>query len=234
MQAKSVSAGQYRNKLTLLFLVISVFIVLTPFLTGWMLYGIVGDIRQIYYFYTPDKAMAGGLNTNVRRYEVNAGEARKSLTDLQRVIYEPRSLQGTLAEEFLGSGLAADNFTVRTVSAANKAKTIPGKGGEDWKYFNFASATLNGSIEADKIPQLMFFLAARQKLWHISALEIQPMDTPADLVNRYQKIEMDIAAQGRTFERDSLLELINKRSNKNKISVSIAFFVPIIVEGEGL
>jgi nitrate reductase NapE component len=227
-QIKSVSTIQYKNKLTFLFLIISIFVVLTPFVTGWMLYGMVRDARQI-YSYIPDKETGMGINSTAKRYTINAEEIQKSLTDLHRVIYESQTLQATLAEEFLGSGLAVDNFTVRTVNAANKAKTIPSKGSEDWKYFNFATVALNGSLDVDKVSQFLLFLATRQKLWYISALEFQPMDTPADWVNRFQAIETDITVQGRTFERDSLLENINKRANKKKLTISVTFFVPISV-----
>jgi hypothetical protein len=232
MQVKLVSAIQYKNKLTFLFLLIGVFVVLTPFATGWTLYGVTRDIRQI-LVYVPDEEMAINNRTSVQRYSANAETIQGFLTDLRRVIYEPRNLQGALAEEFLGSGLTVDNFAVRTVNAANKARTIPSKGTEDWKYFNFASVSLNGSLDVDKVSQFMFFLAGREKIWYISTLEIQPMDTPADFVNRFQKIEMDITTQGRTFERDSLLELIAKRANKNKLNVSMTFFVPVAMEDGG-
>ena len=227
MQANTV---QYKNKITFLFLLISVFAVLTPFASGWMLYGVTRDARQI-RVYIPDKELAAATYAGARRYSANAGTIRESLTSLRRVVYEPRNLQGLLAEEFLESGLKVENFTVRPVNAANKTKTGPSKGGEDWKYFNFASVSLSGTLEVDKISQFIFFLATRQKIWNISALGIQPMDAPADFVTRFQKIETDITTQGRTFERDSLFELINKRSNKDKLSVSMAFLVPIVAEG---
>jgi hypothetical protein len=228
MQIKLVN--QYKNKLTFLFLLIGTCVVLTPLMTGWMLYKITCDTRQI-YIYVPDEAMAIGIHSSVRRYAEHIETVQKSLDNLQEVVYESQNLQSSLAEEFLESGLAIDNFTVRTVPPANKTRTVPSKGSEDWKYFNFATVSLNGLLEANKISQLMFFLATRPKLWHMSVFEMQPMDSPADFVTRFQRTEMDITTQGRVFERDSLLELIAKRANKNKLSVSMTFFVPIVVEG---
>jgi hypothetical protein len=207
-------------------MLITIFVILTPLVTGWALYVTTCNARQT-YVYIPDEESATDINNSVRRYSANAEKIDLLLKDLYKVVYKQQNLQNTLAEEFLESGLAVDNFAVKNVSSANKTKTIPSKGGEDWKYFNFATVSLSGSLEADKISQFIFFLSTRPKLWHISTLDMQPMDTPADLVNRFQKIEMDITTQGRTFERDSLLEIINKRSNKNKISVSMTFFVPI-------
>jgi hypothetical protein len=228
-RAKSANAVQYKNKLTFLFLIITIFVVLTPLATGLMLFGIVRDARQI-YVYVSDKETGIAVNSTAKRYIVNAEGIQKSLTDLRRAVYESRNLQGTLAEEFLESGLTVDNFTVRAVNAANKARTVPSKGGEDWKHFNFASVSLNGSLDVDKVSQFMLFLATRRKLWYISSLEFQPMDTPADFVTRFRQIETDVMTQGRTFERDSLLELINKRANKKKLAVSVAFYAPISME----
>jgi hypothetical protein len=220
---------QYKSKLTFLFLLIGVFVLLTPAATGWMIYGVTRDARQI-YVYMPDEELAQGINSNVRRYSSTAEKIQSSLNVLRKVIYESQNLQSTLAEEFLESGLAVDNFTVKPIPPANKVKTVPSKGSEDWKFFNFATVSLSGALEVDNIPKFMFFLSTRPKLWHISTLDIQPMDAPADFVTRFQRVEKDITAQGRTFERDNLLKLINERANKNKMSVSLAFLVPITVE----
>jgi hypothetical protein len=221
---------QYKSKLTFLFLLIGIFVVLTPVVTGWTLYKFTCDARQI-YVYIPDEELAQGVYSNVRRYSPSAEQIESSLGNLRKVVYESQNLQNTLAEEFLDSGLVVDNFTVRPIAPANKAKTVPSKGTEDWKFFNFATVSVSGSIEIDNLPKFMFFLATRPRIWHISTLNFQPMDAPADFVSRFQRIETDITTQGRTFERDNLLKLINERTNKNKMSVSLMFFVPITVEG---
>jgi hypothetical protein len=221
--------SRYKNKLTFLFLWISVFAVATPLATGWMMYGITRDTRQI-YVYIPDKEGAININRSAASYSGSAEMIRKSLKDLLEVVYQSRNLQSTLAEELLESGITVDNFAVKPLNAANKPNMFSNEGNGDWRFFNFAAVSLSGLLAVDKIPQLMFFLATRPKLWYISALNIQPMDMPADLVSRFQKIEMDITAQGRTFERDSLVELIERRAHKNTMSVSMTFIVPIALE----
>jgi hypothetical protein len=229
---KLTGTAEYKTKLALLFALIGIFVILTPLAAGWMIFETVCGVRQIDVDIADDE-FAAGVNTNVKRYEASAERVSQLLTGLRETVYEPRNLQGALAEELLESGLTVDSFTVKTTPAASKGRTVPtGKSGEDWKNFDFASVSLSGSVQVENVSKFMLFLAARQKLWYIAGFEISPLDTPSDFVTRFRRIETDIAAQGRTFERDSLLEQINKRSNKNALNVAMTFWVPIAAKSE--
>jgi hypothetical protein len=229
MRVKPTDATQYGHKLTLLFLLVGISAVLAPAWSGKMAYDAVMSIRQSIVLAADEKS-ALALFSAVKGYSGHAEKTESLLSSLKSAVYSPQNLQSAIAEELLKSNLTVETFSVRNVT--DKAKTIPARR-TVWKNFNFAAVSLSGTINTDKLADFMLFLATAPKLWYISALEIRPMDSPApaELVSRFRSVETEITPQGRTFEKNSVLDSIAKRTNKNTLSVSLTFFVPIETEG---
>lgn len=215
---------QYRRKVTLLFTIIITSFVITPFISWWALYDSTTSLKQTLEL-MDDSQFAASVHAGVSGYAEHANGAEKILGGLQDVAYSPNSLQSTIAEELLTSGISVESFSVKNIPQPNKAKFVPNK--DAWKNFDLAIVSIAGTIGTSRLPECLLFLSTREKLWYISSLEMRPMDNPAELVSKFRKVETEISTKGRAFERDSLIDLISKRANKNTLSISLSFIVPI-------
>lgn len=196
-----------------------------------MAYSAIASIRQSLVLAADEKSALANFSS-VKGYSASAEKTEKLLSKLKSTVYSSRSLQNSIAEEFLKSNLAVEAFSVKNIT--DKAKNIPNTKGTLWRNFDFAVVSLSGTVKTDKLADFILFLTSREKLWHVSSLEIRPLDSPApaELVSRFRSVETEITPQGRTFEKDSMLDSISKRINKNTLGISMTFFVPIEAETE--
>jgi hypothetical protein len=215
--------------LTLLFALIGVSAILAPIWSAHMVYSAIASIRQSFVLASDEKS-ALAMSSAVRGYSGHAEKTETLLSSLKNTVYSPRNPQGAIAEELLKSDITVETFSVKNVT--DKARIIPNTRGTDWENFDFAAVSLNGTIKVNQLAGFMLFLTTRQKLWYVSTLETRPLDSPAELVSRFRNVESDITPQGRTFEKNTVLDTISTRANKNTLAVSLTFFVPIETEDE--
>jgi hypothetical protein len=228
MKTKPSDATQYRHKLTLLFIFIGASAALAPLWSTKMVYDATASIRQSLVLASDEKSALAAFSS-VKGYSGHAEKTEKLLASLKSTIYSPRNLQSAIADELLQSNIAVETFSVKNTTDKTK---IPNTGGAVWRNFDFAAVSLTGTVKTDKLADFMLFLTGRQKLWYISALEIRPLDSPApaELVSRFRNVETEITPQGRIFEKNSVLDSISKRTNKNTLGISLTFFVPVETE----
>jgi hypothetical protein len=230
---KLTDKARYSRKLLVFFTFMAISVVLLPILSGDLLYGATAAIRQNLVL-AQDEMSSLANHSAVKKYSDHILKTETLLASLKNTVYSSRILQNTIAEELLKSGLTVETFSVRNIP--NKERSIPNAKKLVWENFDFARVALNGKIPANKISDFILFLATREKIWYISALEIRPLDSPppADLVSRFRNVENEITPQGRNFEKNSILEAIANRTNKDTVYVSLLFIVPIDLEGGSL
>ncbi|GHV42591.1 hypothetical protein FACS1894187_24920 [Synergistales bacterium] len=224
IKAKKPNRSQYKQNLSFLFITITLSIAFLPIWSGIMIYNTAGTARQILVLMDDERAANVNYGT-VKKYSTTVEKIDTTLKELKNIAYSSRELQSEVAEELLVSGISVDSFSVKPV--INKARGIPITVNIDWNNFNFSTVSLIGTINKDKVADLVTFLGTREKIWHISSFEMRPLDTPTEYVLRYNKMVEEMAAQSRSTERDAQLDMINKRASQNTLAVSLTFLVPV-------
>lgn len=216
----------YLKKMTFLVAIIFTISALTPMAILFLSYRTSATAMQINVL-AEDLKDAERIFQSAADYKETFLKVNKAVAELEdKTIYPIDGIQNTLAEKLLEkSGIYIDNYNIKNVPPANKARAIPSMSGTEWKVFDFVHVSLQGTFPLSSIQDVLRFISAQEKLWHIESLQIRPLDIPTDLISRFYRAETEIS-DGRLAEKSSTLEEIEKRANKEVFQISMSFYAP--------